>query len=60
MSGWITLTLRSLIFKSHEILLFASRDISSIPSAETVRELEKLAADHGLTYTARLPIDIHF
>jgi len=41
-------------------LLFASRDISSIPSAETVRELEKLAADHGLTYTARLPIDIHF
>lgn len=41
-----------------EILLFESGGPFSIPSAETVRELVKLAADHGLTYTVHLPTDI--
>jgi len=42
-----------------ELVLFESGDLSSIPNAETVRELKLLATDHDLTYTIHLPIDIH-
>lgn len=42
-----------------EILLFESVGPFSVPSTETVSELVKLAADHGLTYTVHLPTDIH-
>lgn len=42
-----------------EIVLFESTGISNIPSEETVRTLKALAAQHDLTYTVHLPIDIH-
>lgn len=42
-----------------EVLLFESHGPEGgAPSAAAVAELEKLAADHGLTYTVHLPIDI--
>lgn len=42
-----------------EIVLFESGEFSNIPSTGIVRGLKNLAADHGLTYTVHLPIDIH-
>jgi sugar phosphate isomerase/epimerase len=42
-----------------EIVLFEWGGESHLPSAETVRELNELAAHNGLTYTVHLPIDIH-
>jgi len=42
-----------------EIVLFESTGFSNIPSEETARTLKELAAQHDLTYTVHLPIDIH-
>jgi sugar phosphate isomerase/epimerase len=42
-----------------EIVLFETGGLSNIPSVEIVRDLKDLAADHDLTYTVHLPIDIH-
>jgi len=42
-----------------EIVLFETGGFSNIPSTEIVRDLKSLAADHDLTYTVHLPIDIH-
>ncbi len=42
-----------------EIVLFESTGLSNLPSEETVRTLKELAAQHDLTYTVHLPIDIH-
>lgn len=43
-----------------EVLLFESRGPDGgAPSAAVTSELEALAADHGLTYTVHLPLDIH-
>jgi len=42
-----------------EIVLFESTGFSNIPSEENVRALKELAAQHDLTYTVHLPIDIH-
>jgi hypothetical protein len=42
-----------------ELVLFESKDLSQVPSAETVRELKQAAIYQDLTYTVHLPIDIH-
>jgi len=42
-----------------EIVLFESAGFSNIPSEETVRMLQEFAAQHDLSYTVHLPIDIH-
>jgi sugar phosphate isomerase/epimerase len=41
-----------------ELLVFESDDMAELPRAETLRLLGQKAADHGLSYTVHLPLDI--
>jgi sugar phosphate isomerase/epimerase len=42
-----------------ELVLFELDDgQSNLPSAETMRDLNAVAAEHGLTYTVHLPLDV--
>jgi sugar phosphate isomerase/epimerase len=41
-----------------ELVLFESEEISNLPSEETVDELLRIAAEHGITYTIHFPLDV--
>jgi sugar phosphate isomerase/epimerase len=41
-----------------ELLVFESDEMAELPDEGTVRELRRIAASEGLTYTVHLPLDI--
>ncbi len=41
-----------------ELLIFETPDISNLPDADTLHALNTLAAEHDLTYTVHLPLDM--
>jgi sugar phosphate isomerase/epimerase len=42
-----------------ELLMFESRSVDSMPGREEIRQLQRLAATHRITYSVHLPIDVH-
>jgi sugar phosphate isomerase/epimerase len=42
-----------------ELVLFESDEFSNLPSPEVITELVALAAEHGLTYSVHLPLDVY-
>ncbi|UWX58411.1 sugar phosphate isomerase/epimerase [Chlorobaculum sp. MV4-Y] len=42
-----------------ELVLFESDEFSNLPSPEVIAELVGLAAEHGLTYSVHLPLDVY-
>jgi sugar phosphate isomerase/epimerase len=43
-----------------ELVLFESdEDGSSLPNNSTISEMRQIAADHGMTYTVHLPLDLY-
>ena len=42
-----------------ELVLFESDEFSNLPSPEVIRELVVLAAEHDLTYSVHLPLDVY-
>lgn len=42
-----------------ELVLFESDEFSNLPSPEVISELVALAAEHGLTYSVHLPLDVY-
>ncbi len=42
-----------------ELVLFESEGASNLPSKTVIRELDRLSAEHGLTYTVHFPLDVY-
>lgn len=42
-----------------ELVLFESDEFSNLPTPEVISELVALAAEHGLTYSVHLPLDVY-
>jgi sugar phosphate isomerase/epimerase len=42
-----------------ELVLFESDEFSNLPSPEVIAELVELAAEHGLTFSVHLPLDVY-
>lgn len=43
-----------------ELVLFEADDYSNLPSEALVKELRRIAADHALSWTVHLPLDLKF